>query len=372
MQEPLRILILEDIEEDAGLIEHWLRKSKIIFSSQRVETRDDFIAALDKFSPDLVLSDHSLPQFNSREALNICKQKNTDIPFILVTGSVSEEFAVECIKLGADDYILKSNLTRLPTAIFNSLKQKEVERNKKVAEQTLLQQNVELTKINQELDRFVYSASHDLRAPLKSVLGLVKLSQEDCTNNKYDLFQEYLQMIENSIVRLDMTIKDIINYSRNARTDVAKELIDPESLIKEVLEDMKYVAGSEEIMTNITIQSHSPFYSDSSRLRVVLNNLISNSIKYRNLKNNSYVNVSVEVTEEKALITIQDNGIGIDPIYINKIFNMFFRATAKSEGSGLGLYIVKETLDKLNGSINVNSVLNEGSTFTIEIPNSLP
>lgn len=369
MEQPLRILILEDMEEDAGLVEHLLKKANISFVSKRVDERLEFIQAVEEFAPNIILSDHSLPQFNSTEALKICKEKELDIPFILVTGTVSEEFAVESLKQGADDYILKSNLTRLPTAIKNSLKQKEIQHNRRIAEKALLEQNEELTKINQELDRFVYSASHDLRAPLKSVLGLVKLSQEDYDNKRYDQFPDYLQMMEKSVIKLDSTIKDIINYSRNARTEVIKEKVNLHELITCVLEDMKYLQDPKNIEKKVVIDEKYPLYSDTSRLNVVLNNLISNSIKYSNSNVESVVNIHAIVHEDKAVIEIQDNGIGIEETYLDKIFNMFYRATSKSEGSGLGLYIVKETLEKMNGSIHVSSVINEGTKFIIEIPN---
>lgn len=369
MENPLRILLLEDMAEDAGLVEYVLKKAGIAFVSMRVEEKEEFIDAVEKFSPDVVLSDHSLPQFNSREALKICREKKLEVPFILVTGTVSEEFAVESLKQGADDYILKSNLTRLPSAILNSLKQKEVEKNKKTAETALLQQNLELTKINQELDRFVYSASHDLRAPLKSVLGLVKLSMEDCEIQKFDQFGEYLQMMEKSILKLDLTIKDIINYSRNARTEIIKEEVHFSELIDCVIDDIKYLKGSENIEKRISINEPVPLYTDQGRLTVVLNNIISNSIKYHREQAGAFVSIDVKVDTLRAAITIKDNGIGIEETYLDKIFQMFYRATAQSEGSGLGLYIVKETIDKLNGTIKVESVYGQGTTFLIEIPN---
>src|ERR1041385_1148659 len=116
MSKELRILMLEDLEDDAGLLDRALTKEKIAFTRMRVDTREEFIDALHSFGPDLILSDHALPQFNSIEALKIVQETNLEIPFIIVTGSVSEEFAVNCIKKGVDDYVLKSNLSRLHLA----------------------------------------------------------------------------------------------------------------------------------------------------------------------------------------------------------------------------------------------------------------
>src|SRR5688572_21963413 len=177
MYSKLKILMLEDLEEDAVLIERSLKKESIKFTKIRVETRDEFTKALNGFNPDVILSDHSLPKFNSIEALDVCKQRKLDIPFILVTGTVSEEFAVNCLKRGADDYILKSNLSRLPSAIEHAIRQHQYENERVKHEQMLQLQYDELIKINKELDSFVYSVSHNLRSPLSSVLGLVNLAK---------------------------------------------------------------------------------------------------------------------------------------------------------------------------------------------------
>ena len=124
MERALKILMLEDVPEDIGLIEHVLRKEGIQFNSYPVDTKEEYVKALDDFLPDVILSDHALPQFNSVEALSICRKNALNIPFILVTGTVSEEFAVSCLKQGADDYVLKSNLVRLPSAIVTKTKRR--------------------------------------------------------------------------------------------------------------------------------------------------------------------------------------------------------------------------------------------------------
>src|SRR5688572_23489337 len=163
MESTLRILCLEDQELDFDLLNFTLEASGLEFISQRVDSREEYLEALESFRPDIILSDHSLPQFNSTEALRICQDLTPNTPFILVTGAVSDEFAVNCIKLGAMDYLLKSSLSRLPNAIDSALKYKKAEVEKSAAINALAIQNEELTKINRELDSFVYSVSHNLR-----------------------------------------------------------------------------------------------------------------------------------------------------------------------------------------------------------------
>jgi len=366
----LKILMLEDLEDDVGLIERTLTKQGIQFVSKRVDTRDEFVDALDSFDPDIILSDHALPQFNSLEALTICRNQQIDIPFILVTGTVSEEFAVSCLKQGADDYVLKSNLVRLPSAIQNALKQRLHEDKRKKAEKALRKQNEELVKINKELDSFVYSVSHNLRAPLMSVLGLINLVQVENKKSEQDGLSDYFSMMQQSIHKLDDTLKEILDYSRNARSELNIEEVDFQRMVEDSFERMKYMEGSEKIKKTIQINSKAKLYTDTYRLSVIINNLVSNAIKYRDAnKQQSIINIEASISDSNLFVVFTDNGIGISQDYINKIFDMFFRATDRSEGAGLGLYIVKETVEKLRGDIRVESRNGEGTVFTIRVPN---
>ncbi len=369
MEEPLKILMLEDTQDDVGLIQRMLRKQGVAFVAHQVDTEEDFTTALHSFSPDVILSDHALPQFNSLEALQICKDAGMNVPFILVTGTVSEEFAVSCLKQGADDYVLKSNLVRLPSAIQNALRQRIQENKRQHAERALREQNEELTKINKELDSFVYSVSHNLRAPLMSVLGLLNLVQIE--NQEKDLALEaYFSMMQNSIHKLDETLREILDYSRNARSDLNIEPVDMRKLIDESFEKLKYLEGWDRIEKRITVEENAPFLTDAYRISLILNNFVSNAIKYHDRnKNDCRIEIHVTVNEHALSLRFQDNGIGISENLIGRIFDMFFRATERSEGAGLGLYIVKETIDKLGGSMEVSSELGNGTTFLVRLPN---
>ncbi len=365
--------MLEDMEEDAGLVDRALQKEKIAFTRLRVDTEAEFIAALTTFKPDVILSDHSLPQFNSIEALRICQEKKLNLPFILVTGAVSEEFAVNCLKRGADDYVLKSNLSRLPLAIRYALRHRRQENMRKEQEETLRKKNEELTKINKELDSFVYSVSHNLRSPLSSVLGLVNVALLD-DQKSTEMVDSYFEMIGRNISRLDATLREILHYSRNARSEVEFSEINLEQLIRQSFAEMKYLEVHREIEKQIDIQNKEvPFYSDVYRLSVILSNLISNAIKYYDeSKGKNLIRVSATITSASAVIHIHDNGIGIHPDYMSEIFNMFYRATEKNQGEGLGLYIVKEMLERLHATVSVTSTVNLATDITLTIPNAGP
>ncbi|MDO1445208.1 PAS domain S-box protein [Rhodocytophaga aerolata] len=236
---------------------------------------------------------------------------------------------------------------------------------RKLFEKNLQHQNEQLRKINAELDKFVYSVSHSLRAPLTSVLGLINVIRITEVDPQTDT---YLGLIEKSVRKLDGTLHEINDYSRNARLGLNVSEIDFPALLQNLKAQYSTFEGIQ-ITIETSLQADHPFYSDEERVQVVLNNILTNACKYRDDKKSPHVALRVRVTKEAALIGIEDNGIGIDPEYINKIFNMFFRASERSTGSGLGLYIVKETLDKLKGDIDVASEPGKGSVFNVRLTN---
>ena len=369
MSNTLKILLLEDVIDEAGLIERAIKKDSIQFSMVRVDTRQQFIDALTGFRPDLVLSDHALPDFNSIEALKLARRHFNNIPFILVTGTVSEEFAVTCLKQGADDYVLKSNLSRLPSAIRQSLEQREAVFQKQLAEgelrmqnELLSQANAELSKINKELDNFVYSVSHNLKGPLSSILGVVNLMRFE----KNDLSEDYLGMIEQCVSKLDGTLQDILAYSYNARSHIVGEKVDLRKMFFENFQ--KQVPPGMVFQLSYNQTGEQEVMADPYRMNLIVSSLVSNAIKYSDpLKKARTIDLSVK-NEKNLTLELSDNGVGINENVLPKIFEMFYRGNEKSSGSGLGLYIVKETVEKLGGSINVSTIAGEGTTFTITIP----
>jgi signal transduction histidine kinase len=245
---------------------------------------------------------------------------------------------------------------------LNYLAEKNLLENEKL----VLEQNSQLTKINKELDSFVYSVSHDLRAPLSSISGLIQLIErtKDPGENEH-----YLNLMKGRIARLDEFIRDIINFSRNARSDFHTEEVNVNKLLQETFEMLKFTNEADSIVLEQNVPNSVEIITDKTRLQIVLFNLISNAIQYRDKnKNPSYIKFSCSETPNRLALHIDDNGIGIDHPHHSKIFNMFYRATETSKGSGLGLYIVKETVEKLDGSIFLQSVLGEGTRFTIELP----
>lgn len=223
----------------------------------------------------------------------------------------------------------------------------------------------ELIKRNFELDSFVYRASHDLKAPLNSLMGLINIMGAE---NEDPLVQNYLKMMNKSVVKLDTFIRDLADFSRNARMELERGRIDWQAIVDETLDNLKFMENAERVEKHVTINCEGEFYSDPVRIGIVLNNLVSNAIKYQNLKRaDAWVKVEVSCRDNVAVIRISDNGIGISEEHQSKVFNLFFRASVQSYGSGMGMYIVKNAVERLRGTIHLESVFGEGSLFTVTL-----
>ncbi len=227
------------------------------------------------------------------------------------------------------------------------------------------ERTVKLLKANQELDRFVYSASHDLSAPLKSILGLIQLTRLE---NKNEALTYHLEHMQKSVLKLEGVINSLTQFSRNVGHAIIKQEIIFDEMVEEVLDELKYPFHADKVKIIKKYQPQDYVTSDYLRLKIILSNLISNALKYKNGKvGSSFVEIMFEKTNGSHRIHIKDNGIGISPENQIKVFDMFYRATLQSTGSGLGLYIVKETVEKLGGTISLESTPGSHTIFTVTL-----
>jgi signal transduction histidine kinase len=245
---------------------------------------------------------------------------------------------------------------------INAQLEQTVEERTKTLQLTI----ADLNKTVFELDRFVYSASHDLSAPLKSIRGLVEIInlEKDASN-----LHQYVEYINSTVLKLESVIKNMTDYSRNTHVLISKDKFSPRMLVEEVLGELAFIPETSKIKFDNNIPESLIILNDRPRIKVILHNLIGNAIKYVDkMKDASWVKIECERMDTHWKIRITDNGIGIRKEHLDRIFNMYFRATELSKGSGLGLFIVKETLDKMGGDINVKSKYGEYTTFEMSIP----
>ncbi len=235
----------------------------------------------------------------------------------------------------------------------------------KEIQNSVITKNKELKKINEELDNFVYSVSHDLRSPLLAIKGLIHLIFQTTTVEPN--VENYLRLAEDSVLRLDNTIQEILDYSRNARLDLNLKPIDLAQMVSTIFTDLKFSAP-EGIALNLEVEGSPEIISDETRMNVLLKNIIGNAVKYRRDIPDAFVRVKVHHTEEATIIEVADNGQGISQQSIEKVFDMFYRGTSESIGTGLGLYLCREIIEKFGGKIKVAAEWGKGSTFTIVHP----
>ncbi|MBS1508024.1 MAG: HAMP domain-containing histidine kinase [Bacteroidetes bacterium] len=229
-------------------------------------------------------------------------------------------------------------------------------------------QNDKLKKLNTELDAFLYSTAHDLRSPLASLSGLIRLTEIE---NQQENLKDYIDRMKKSVARQEDFITQIAGYTKNKKLGLVIEPIQLENLIREIFEAHRY---SEQRPVALTIKIHgsNEIYSDRARIQSVFNNLISNAIRYADPeKEISRIDVIVEIGERDIEIIFSDNGIGIEQEHQKRIFEMFYRANYNSKGSGLGLFILKKTVGKLRGKVSIKSAPGIGTTLLITIPNKV-
>ena len=255
-------------------------------------------------------------------------------------------------------------------AINNAAEQKLVKNQRhteKLAHQ-VTEKNQSLEKTNEELDRFVYSTSHDLRAPLASILGLINLTELEDKPIPPEIAM-YLQMMKERVNSLDSFIQDIIDYSRNSRIELELVRVNVAKLINDVILHNRFLKNAQNVKFVTNVETNEHLKLDRNRIVRVLNNLVSNAIKYNDMsKENPSIKINARMADSTLILTVSDSGKGIRDEIKDKVFNMFYRGTERAEGSGLGLYIAREMVQKMNGTITFSSQTGKGTTFTISVP----
>ena len=292
---------------------------------------------------------------------------------IKTLASSMNQFMVDNIELEDQDNVRKGifEINNLRSS-FSNLSGKIKHQFQEIQEKSSLleQQNKALTQVNDELDRFLYSAAHDLRSPLTSLKGLIMLAKKEFS--QLDV-RSYLQMMLSSVERLEVFIQEIVDYAKNKKQAVNITPLNLNNLFQTIQDEYQFIQEAKQIEFKTYTEFDSELYSDGCRLNVVLSNLVSNAVRYADFdKDQPFIEMAAFVDKDMARIEITDNGIGIPEELQAQIFEMFFRAHESSKGSGLGLFIVKQTIDALKGDIKVRSKVKVGTHIVIEIPNHLP
>ncbi|MDA9938024.1 hybrid sensor histidine kinase/response regulator [Salibacteraceae bacterium] len=308
----------------------------------------------------VILSDYKMPEENGVLFLEKVKENFPFTVRIMLTGHADMPAVVDAINKGGVFRFLPKpwNEEVLRNSIENAF-------DIYLTKNLLGIRNEELKKAYAELDKLVFSTAHDITGPLSNIMGLVTLIRMDDSNSA-----EYVDLIEHTAKKLKLIARDVLSFHRNKRTGINLRDIRLNQLIKTVMNEHQFFENSANINYTLEVYNDQKFVSDKSRLRFILNNLLSNAIKYQDReKKENKINILANVNSSELKLTVEDNGIGIDLDRQSKIFDIYYRGTNLSNGTGIGLYIVKEAVDLLEGNIELTSIIGQGTKFIITIPN---
>ena len=378
MNEEIKILILEDRAADAELIVRELRRAGMRFTYCRVDTREAFTTALSEFAPEIVLSDYNLPQFSGPEALRLLKQAQSSVPFILITGSLTEEVAVECMKDGAHDYILKTSLTRLPSAVQSALEKVRAIEEKRRAEEALRLSEEQL-RTSQRLEavgQLAGGVAHDFNNLLTVISGYSELILNRLTES--DDNRPKVQEIKRAAERASTLTRQLLAFSR--KQVLQPKLFDLNHLVSDMSKMLRRLIGENIEMTTV-IGEAVAIKADPGQIEQVLMNLVVNARDaMRNGGRLTIETARVEIDEVYAsthlnvqagryvMLAVTDTGCGIDADTRKHIFEPFFTTKEQGKGTGLGLSTVYGIVKQSGGHIWLYSELGHGTTFKIYLP----
>lgn len=220
-----------------------------------------------------------------------------------------------------------------------------------------------------ELDSFYYHVSHDLRGPLASIMGLTQLIQLETGS---DQVKSYTDKIDKSIQQLDQYIRTVLDHSRLIHSYEPATVIEFEGLIRSLLSECTHLEGYDRVDVRIDVDQRNVFMGNLNQIQIILKNVLDNSLRYFKIKYNSnWANFCIQLNRKEAYIVVEDNGEGISKSRIEEVFKMFYRGNERATGSGLGLYMVRQLIDKMGGSVNIQSEFGEGTKLEIRIPNQM-
>lgn len=326
------------------------------------------LTELQKTEIDLLLSDLMMPEMNGIELLGAALKKNPNIVCIIMTGEGTIATAVEAMKSGALDYILKPfKLSAILPVLDRALAVRKLRMENVMLARRVEERTKELEQANKELEAFSYSVSHDLSAPLRHINGFAQLLAQS-----EQAFSEpgkrYLGLITNAARQMEQLIDDLLAFSRNSRAEMQQTKVDLQELLETILQDVEPETKGRNI-----IWKKNPLPSvqgDPSLLRQVFSNLILNAVKYTRTRDAAEIEIGcVDKIENETVIFVRDNGVGFDMKYVDKLFGVFQRLHSQDEfeGTGIGLANVRRIIARHGGRTWAEGRVNGGATFFVTL-----
>ena len=362
----LRVLLVEDNAADLDLILNEFRRS-FDLTSDVVQTAAEFRQRVKTMAPDVVLADYNLGQWRGTEALAILREEDLDIPLILVSGVLGDVVAVDCIKLGITDYVLKDSLGRLPVAVRAALQDKKLRQERRQAQEELRQKVEELSRSNRDLEQFAYVASHHLQEPLRVVTANTNLLAQRYRGRLDEQADKYIDHTLDGVRRMHGLIQDLLAFSRSAWQEAALRSTDCNEAVAQAMKNLP--AAILESGATIKYEGLPRLMANGSQLRQVFQTLIANAIRFRSPEA-PVVEISAEKQGAEWMLSVADNGMGIPVEHAEDIFVIFHRLHGPNEypGNGIGLSICKKIVERHGGNIAATPRAGGGTIFKFTLP----
>jgi signal transduction histidine kinase len=368
----LRFLLIEDNPLDVELIEHQLQRASFEFTFAVVRTPEDFKRELRTTPPHVVIADYNLPDWTGMQGLEILVREKPDIPFILVTGALGDLTAVDCIKLGATDYVLKDALARLPVAIRRALEEKRLREQRDEAQKDLEQGRQNQLRLK---DEFLSHVTHEIRSPLAVIIQLMSIMLDGLAGEISQEQREYDEIVLTNARQMLSMINALTQVTRleNEKLTVEPESCSVSDAVSDTLDALNGNARAGGVNLSCQLPSGLPMaYADATRVRQILFNLVDNGIKFTSPGGIVEINARPWGKDSEFLcIEVSDTGCGIEPQNIGKIFERLYQTLddcRPGKSLGLGLFISKELVMLQGGEIWVASELQKGSSFSFTLP----
>ena len=353
-------MLVEDEPADAELTLRALRQGGFTPKADIAQTPEEFTSLVRKNSYDVILADYKLPNWNGMESVEILRREGLDVPVMVVSGALGELKAVECIKQGAADYVLKDQLTRLPESVRRAIREKTLRAQNKQGQD-------ELARSNRDLEQFAYVASHDLQEPLRMVATYTQLLAERYKGKLDADADKYINYAVDGALRMQILVRDLLAFSRVGRQGTEFEPTDCNEVMETVLKNLQ--AAIADSGARVVYKGLPTLTADGSQLVQVFQNLITNAMKFRGAEP-PVIQITAEKKNREWMFSVADNGIGIAPEHVEVVFVIFKRLHTRTEypGSGIGLSICKKIVEHHGGRIWVESESGHGCTFHFTLP----